>query len=75
MNDEHILETPKSQNLKPKNVESNLTPTSAELAVLSVTEKIGYKLTDRMNRGAWKQFGHSASGTSARCGFIWRLTI
>ncbi len=32
----------------------NLTPTAEELSVLNTTEKIGYKLADRMNRGAWK---------------------
>lgn len=34
----------------------SLEPTKDELAVLSVTEKIGFKLTDRMNRGIWKRF-------------------
>ncbi len=33
-----------------------LTPTSEELAVLDTTEKIGFKLTHRMNLGAWKRF-------------------
>ena len=33
-----------------------LQPTREELAVLSTTEKIGFKLTHRMNRGAWKRF-------------------
>jgi 1-acyl-sn-glycerol-3-phosphate acyltransferase len=33
-----------------------LEPTREEIAVLSTTEKIGFKLTDRMNRGAWKIF-------------------
>jgi len=31
-------------------------PTKEELAVLNTTEKIGFKLTDRMNKGAWKVF-------------------
>jgi 1-acyl-sn-glycerol-3-phosphate acyltransferase len=57
MNDEHILETTKTQNPEFKQKESDLlAPTDAELAVLNVTEKLGYKLTDRMNRGAWKSF-------------------
>lgn len=56
MNDEQILETQKTQNPELRNVESYLTPTASELAVLNITEKIGYKLTDRMNRGVWKQF-------------------
>ncbi len=33
-----------------------LEPTSKEISVLSTTEKIGYKLTSRMNHGAWKSF-------------------
>ncbi len=33
-----------------------LEPTSEEISVLSVTEKIGFKLTNRMNHGAWKRF-------------------
>ncbi len=31
-------------------------PTEEELAVLDTTEKIGFKLTRRMNQGAWKNF-------------------
>jgi len=31
-------------------------PTPEELSVLNVTEKIGVKLTHRMNQGAWKRF-------------------
>ncbi|HEY0459586.1 MAG TPA: lysophospholipid acyltransferase family protein [Pyrinomonadaceae bacterium] len=31
-------------------------PTSEELAVLNMTEKIGFRLTHRMNQGAWKRF-------------------
>jgi 1-acyl-sn-glycerol-3-phosphate acyltransferase len=31
-------------------------PTSEELAVLNTTEKIGFRLTHRMNQGAWKRF-------------------
>ena len=54
MND--LLETAKTQNPDFKNKENNLVPTGEELAVLSLAEKIGYRLTDRMNRGAWKHF-------------------
>lgn len=32
------------------------TPTAEEIAVLDPMEKIGFRLTDRMNRGAWKSF-------------------
>lgn len=31
-------------------------PTAEELAVLNTTEKIGFKLTHKMNQGAWKRF-------------------
>jgi len=31
-------------------------PTAEELAVLTTTEKIGFKLTHKMNQGAWKGF-------------------
>ncbi|MBA2621770.1 MAG: 1-acyl-sn-glycerol-3-phosphate acyltransferase [Acidobacteria bacterium] len=33
-----------------------LEPSREQLALLSTTEKIGFRLTDRMNRGAWKTF-------------------
>jgi 1-acyl-sn-glycerol-3-phosphate acyltransferase len=33
-----------------------LEPTREEISVLSATEKIGFKLTSRMNHGAWKRF-------------------
>ena len=33
-----------------------LEPTSKENSVLSATEKFGFKLTNRMNHGAWKRF-------------------
>ena len=33
-----------------------LEPTREQLDLLSTTEKIGFRLTDRMNRGAWKTF-------------------
>jgi 1-acyl-sn-glycerol-3-phosphate acyltransferase len=33
-----------------------IAPTAEELAVLNTTEKIGFKLTHRMNQGAWKTF-------------------
>ena len=33
-----------------------LEPTSEEISVLSATEKFAYKLTSRMNQGAWKHF-------------------
>lgn len=33
-----------------------LTPTAEEISVLSTTEKIGFRLTHKMNQGAWKRF-------------------
>jgi 1-acyl-sn-glycerol-3-phosphate acyltransferase len=38
------------------NKTSELLPTAEELSVLSDTEKIGFRLADKMNRGAWKRF-------------------
>ena len=35
---------------------NSLYPTKEELSVLSPTEKIGFKLTRKMNQGAWKRF-------------------
>ena len=35
---------------------SALLPTAEELSVLSNVEKVGFRLADRMNRGAWKRF-------------------
>jgi 1-acyl-sn-glycerol-3-phosphate acyltransferase len=39
----------------PESQGSNL-PIPAELSVLSSTEKIGFRLTHKMNHGAWKRF-------------------
>ena len=50
------LDTPKAQTLNHKDSKIALVPTEEELAVLSATEKIGFKLADKMNRGAWKRF-------------------
>lgn len=44
------------QNSKISQKKEPLEPTSGEISVLSATEKIGFKLTDRMNHGAWKNF-------------------
>ncbi len=56
MDDNNLLETRKPQNLDLKDFAFSLTPTKSEFAVLNTTEKIGFRLTDRMNRGAWKGF-------------------
>jgi 1-acyl-sn-glycerol-3-phosphate acyltransferase len=47
--------TTNSNSQLTKNAEI-LMPTREELAVLDTTEKIGFKLTHRMNLGAWKRF-------------------
>lgn len=36
--------------------QSVINPTKEELSVLNTTEKIGFKLTNRMNQGVWKRF-------------------
>lgn len=48
-----LISKQNTQISKKKNL---LEPTREEIAVLSRTEKIGFKLTDRMNHGAWKRF-------------------
>jgi len=50
------LDTPKTQNLNTQDSQTALYPTSEEFSVLNSSERIGFKLADRMNRGAWKQF-------------------
>lgn len=50
---ENILET--KQKSRPTENKS-LAPTPDEISVLSPTEKIGFRLTHRMNQGAWKRF-------------------
>ncbi len=56
MNDDKILEINKSQSLEQKDFKPTLVPTVEEISVLSLTEKIGFRLTDKMNKGAWKDF-------------------
>ena len=50
-----MLETKQLQNLNRKDSETALAPTVEELSVLNLNEKIGYKLVNRMNQGAWKR--------------------
>lgn len=54
MNDNETLETASAQNLEFNTPEAALVPTAEEFSVLDTSEKLGYKLADRMNRGAWK---------------------
>jgi 1-acyl-sn-glycerol-3-phosphate acyltransferase len=51
---ENTLESNQESHLAKKS--SVLTPTVEELSVLSATEKIGFRLTHRMNQGVWKRF-------------------
>jgi 1-acyl-sn-glycerol-3-phosphate acyltransferase len=51
---ENTLITKQNPQISQKN--ASLEPTGAEFGVLSTTEKIGFKLTHRMNQGAWKRF-------------------
>ena len=51
---ENTLETKQKPILSERDI--SLVPTAEELSVLSATEKIGFKLTHRMNQGAWKRF-------------------
>jgi 1-acyl-sn-glycerol-3-phosphate acyltransferase len=47
----------RSQELTPISPDSTaVVPTAEELAVLSGFERLAYRLTRRMNRGAWKRF-------------------
>ncbi len=46
-----------TQNLAvSKKAATALTPTTEEISVLSATEKFGFWLTHKMNKGAWKRF-------------------
>ena len=56
MNKEELLEKTGSQNTTLAESETTLKPTVEELAVLDFSERMGYKLAERMNRGAWKRF-------------------
>lgn len=51
---ENTLETNRESSITEKT--SALTPTAEELSVLSTIEKIGFRLTHRMNQGVWKRF-------------------
>lgn len=54
MNDDQLLEKSGTNNLASVDSQLPVKPTDEELSVLNTTEKIGFKLADRMNRGAWK---------------------
>ncbi|CAN5618653.1 hypothetical protein BH24ACI2_BH24ACI2_11600 [soil metagenome] len=55
MNDTKTLDKKPAQDLNRNNPKNTLVPTKEELALLSVTEEIGFKLANRMNQGAWKR--------------------
>lgn len=50
---ENILDT-KTDSPSLKTNEPLVSPTHEELSVLNATERIGFRLADRMNQGAWK---------------------
>jgi 1-acyl-sn-glycerol-3-phosphate acyltransferase len=50
---ENILETKQNSQITGN---KSLSPTRDEISVLSNTEKIGFRLTHRMNQGVWKRF-------------------
>lgn len=52
MSENTLIEEKKSQIQKNE----SLAPTRDEISVLNSTEKIGFRLTHRMNSGAWKKF-------------------
>ncbi len=55
MNNTKTLDKKPAQDLNQNNSKNTLVPTKEELALLTVTEKIGFKLANRMNQGAWKR--------------------
>jgi len=52
---ENILDT-KTDSPSPRITVAPAEPTREELSVLSGVEQIGFRIADRMNRGAWKRF-------------------
>lgn len=55
MNDDQLLEKSGTKNLETADSQLPVKPTAEELSVLDTTEKIGFKLAQRMNEGAWKK--------------------
>jgi 1-acyl-sn-glycerol-3-phosphate acyltransferase len=51
---ENTLTTNQNAQVEPKT--AALAPTAEEISVLSAIEKFGFRLTHRMNLGAWKRF-------------------
>lgn len=54
MSEKKIVEPVNTQNINIRETGGSPVPTAEELSVLDFSEKIGFKLADRMNRGAWK---------------------
>ena len=54
MNENKIVEPVNARKIEIREMGDSLVPTAEELSVLDFSEKIGFKLADRMNRGAWK---------------------
>ena len=53
MTENNLLTKKQSETLASPSV---INPTKEELSVLNTTERIGFKLTNRMNQGVWKRF-------------------
>ena len=53
MTENNLLTKKQSETLASPSV---INPTKEELSVLNTTERIGFRLTNRMNQGVWKSF-------------------
>ncbi len=56
MHDEKLPGIKDPQSLQKEDLNLTRAPTAQEISVLSLTEKIGFRLTDKMNKGIWKNF-------------------
>jgi 1-acyl-sn-glycerol-3-phosphate acyltransferase len=56
MHDEKLPGIKDPQSLQKEDLNLTRAPTAHEISVLSLTEKIGFRLTDKMNKGIWKNF-------------------
>ncbi len=54
MNDDHQPEKTGTQSLELQDSEILPKPTAEQLSVLDFSERVGFRLADRMNQGAWK---------------------
>lgn len=56
MHEEKLPGIKDPQSLQKEDLNLTRAPTAQEISVLSLTEKIGFRLTDKMNKGIWKNF-------------------